>query len=88
MIGLLPADVRRFTVYSAAVSAGAKAPEQARALIRCLAAPAAAVATRILMKRKTLSQHKKVLALGTVICYCPLHLQVRYVMFKPARLIK
>lgn len=41
VIGLLPAQLQRFTVYSAGVSATAKAPDQGRALIRFLSEPTA-----------------------------------------------
>jgi molybdate transport system substrate-binding protein len=38
-VGPLPADVQRITVFSAAVSAGARSPEAARALIRFFLSP-------------------------------------------------
>jgi molybdate transport system substrate-binding protein len=41
VIGLLPADLRQVTVYSAAVTAHAREPSAARALIDFLAGPAA-----------------------------------------------
>jgi molybdate transport system substrate-binding protein len=42
MIGLLPADLQQITIYSAAVTASAKHPDAAKALIRALTAPEAA----------------------------------------------
>jgi molybdate transport system substrate-binding protein len=44
VVGPLPADVQKITVFSAAIVAGAKAPDAARALIAYLASPAAAPA--------------------------------------------
>jgi molybdate transport system substrate-binding protein len=41
VIGMLPADLQQFTVYSAGVTASAKQPSAGRALIGFLAAPAA-----------------------------------------------
>src|SRR5829696_4635418 len=40
IVGPLPAELQRITVFSAGVAAGAKEPDAARALIACLAAPA------------------------------------------------
>jgi ABC-type molybdate transport system substrate-binding protein len=45
-VGPLPSDVQRPTVFSAGVTAGAKEPEAARALIKFLASPAAFPAIR------------------------------------------
>ena len=44
VVGPLPAEVQKITVFSAGIVAGAKAPEAARALIAYLASPAAAAA--------------------------------------------
>jgi len=44
IVGPLPAELQRVTVFSAGVAAGAKEPDAARALIACLAAPEAAPA--------------------------------------------
>lgn len=44
LVGPLPADVQKITVFSAGIVAGAKAPDAARALIAYLASPAAAAA--------------------------------------------
>ena len=44
IVGPLPAELQRITVFSAGVAAGAKEPDAARALIACLAAPDAAPA--------------------------------------------
>lgn len=46
VLGPLPADVQRVTVFAAGVATGAQSPEAARALIRFLASPAAAPAIR------------------------------------------
>jgi molybdate transport system substrate-binding protein len=42
MIGLLPAELQQITIYSAAVTASAKQPDAAKALVRALTAPEAA----------------------------------------------
>ena len=42
LIGPLPADVQQITVFSAGIHTGAKEPEAAKALVKFLAAPAAA----------------------------------------------
>jgi len=42
IVGPLPAELQRVTVFSAGIAAGAKEPDAARALIACLAAPEAA----------------------------------------------
>lgn len=44
IVGPLPPDVQKVTVFSAGIVAGAKAPDAARALIAYLASPAAAAA--------------------------------------------
>jgi molybdate transport system substrate-binding protein len=44
VVGPLPADVQKITVFSAGIVAGAKSPDAARALITYLASPAAAAA--------------------------------------------
>jgi molybdate transport system substrate-binding protein len=44
VVGPLPADVQKITVFSAGVVAGAKAPDAARALIAYLASPTVAAA--------------------------------------------
>ena len=44
LVGPLPAEVQRITVYSAAVAASAREPEAAKALIAFLASPSAAPA--------------------------------------------
>jgi molybdate transport system substrate-binding protein len=44
VVGPLPADVQKITVFSAGLVAGAKAPDAARALIAYLASPAVAAA--------------------------------------------
>jgi molybdate transport system substrate-binding protein len=44
IVGPLPAELQRVTVFSAGIAAGAKEPDAARTLIRCLAAPEAAPA--------------------------------------------
>jgi molybdate transport system substrate-binding protein len=41
VIGMLPAELQQITTYSAGITAGARQPEPARALIRHLAAPEA-----------------------------------------------
>jgi len=41
VIGMLPAELQQITTYSAGISAGAKQPEPAKALIRHLTAPEA-----------------------------------------------
>jgi molybdate transport system substrate-binding protein len=41
LVGPLPADIQLYTVYPAAVAAGSKEPEAAKALIKFLTAPAA-----------------------------------------------
>ena len=41
-VGPLPGDLQRMTMFSAAVHAGAKQPEEAKALVKFLTAPAAA----------------------------------------------
>ncbi|HEX8165197.1 MAG TPA: substrate-binding domain-containing protein [Beijerinckiaceae bacterium] len=46
IVGPLPAELQRVTVFSAGVAANAKEPDAARALIACLAAPEAAPAIR------------------------------------------
>jgi molybdate transport system substrate-binding protein len=42
VIGMLPAELQQITTYSAGVTASAKQPEAAKALIQALTAPAAA----------------------------------------------
>lgn len=42
IVGLLPPEIQTFTVFSAALAVGSKAPEAAQSLIRYLASPAAA----------------------------------------------
>ena len=44
LIGPLPGETQKLTVFSAAIAAGSKEPDAARALIRFLASPAAAAA--------------------------------------------
>ena len=46
LLGPLPPEVQQYTVFSAGMLAGSGAPDAARALIRFLAAPAAAAAIR------------------------------------------
>jgi molybdate transport system substrate-binding protein len=46
VVGPLPAEVQKVTVFSAGIVAGAKAPDAARALIAYLASPAAAAAIK------------------------------------------
>jgi molybdate transport system substrate-binding protein len=46
IVGPLPAEVQRVTVFSAGIVAGAKAPDAARRLVAFLASPAAASAIR------------------------------------------
>jgi len=43
-VGALPSEIQKVTVFSAAIAAGAKEPEAARALLQFLASPAAAPA--------------------------------------------
>jgi molybdate transport system substrate-binding protein len=45
-VGPLPAELQKITVFSAGVAAGAKEPDAARALIKCLASPAATAAIK------------------------------------------
>lgn len=45
-VGPLPAELQKITVFSAGVAAGAKEPDAARALINCLASPAATAAIK------------------------------------------
>jgi molybdate transport system substrate-binding protein len=45
-VGPLPAELQKITVFSAGVAAGAKEPDAARALISCLASPAATAAIK------------------------------------------
>ena len=45
-VGPLPAELQKITVFSAGVAVGAKEPDAARALISCLASPAAAGAIK------------------------------------------
>jgi molybdate transport system substrate-binding protein len=40
VIGMLPAELQQITIYSAGITAGAKQPDAAKALIGALAAPA------------------------------------------------
>ena len=47
LVGPLPPEIQLYTVFSAAVSTGAKQPDAARALIRFLTAPAAAAVFKI-----------------------------------------
>ncbi len=47
LVGPLPPDIQLYTVFSAAVGAGAKQPDTAKALIRFLTAPAAAAVFKI-----------------------------------------
>ena len=42
LVGLLPPEIQKFTMFSAGIAAGAKEPDAARALIKFLASPAAA----------------------------------------------
>jgi molybdate transport system substrate-binding protein len=42
VIGLLPAELQQITTYSAGITASAKEPEAAKALIQAVTAPAAA----------------------------------------------
>jgi molybdate transport system substrate-binding protein len=46
ILGPLPADVQRITVFSAGLHAGAKAPDAAKALVKFMTAPAAAPVIR------------------------------------------
>ena len=46
LLGPLPAELQRVTVFSAGIAAGAQAPEAARDLIRFLSSPAAAEAVK------------------------------------------
>lgn len=46
LVGPLPADIQKITVFSAGLHIGAKAPDAARALVEFLTAPAAAPITR------------------------------------------
>lgn len=46
LVGPLPAEVQKFTIFSAGILVGTKAPEAARALITFLASPDAAPAVR------------------------------------------
>jgi molybdate transport system substrate-binding protein len=46
LVGPLPAEVQKFTVFSAGIVVGTKEPEAARALITFLASPAAGAAIR------------------------------------------
>ena len=43
-VGALPSEIQKVTVFSAAIAAGAKGPEAARALLQFLASAAAAPA--------------------------------------------
>jgi len=42
VIGMLPTELQQTTIYSAGVTAGAREPDAARALIGALTAPSAA----------------------------------------------
>ena len=44
IVGPLPAELQRVTIFSAGLAANAKKPDAAKALIACLAGPAAAPA--------------------------------------------
>jgi len=41
VVGLIPAEVQKITIFSAAVTAGARHPQEARALLRFLSSPGA-----------------------------------------------
>jgi molybdate transport system substrate-binding protein len=46
LVGPLPPEVQKFTIFSAGIVVGAKEPDAAKALINFLASPAAAAAIR------------------------------------------
>ena len=46
IVGALPPDAQRFTVFSAGIVAGAKQPDAAKQLIAFLSSPAATAAIR------------------------------------------